>query len=566
MIPLEKLLLPAFASVTAFGLWKFFQFVYHQFTSPIRHLRGPKGTSWLYGNMRDIWNAEDSVLHEEWVKQYGNTLKYKGLFNSNRLFTMDTRAINHVLTHSIDYQKPSQVRYNLSQVLGEGVLFVEGAQHRQQRRIMNPAFGPAQIRALTDIFFAKAVRLRDVLSTEIAKDPAATTTGARIDVMPWLSRMTLDAIGLAGFNYDFDALNANEKPNELNEAFSTMIAAGQRLSILPMLQARFPPFRILPSDRARRIQVAKSTMARIGKELLSGAKATARASATGKGEIEKNSLHGRDLLTLLVKANMATDIPESQRLSDEDVLAQVPTFLVAGHETTSTATTWALYAMTNAPEIQTKLREELLSVDTETPSMDELMALPYLDAVVRETLRVHSPVPNTLRIAMKDDVLPVEKPYTDKNGVVHESIRYTSCVFRYEFDVYLSFANSISKGDPIVIPILAINRSRELWGPDAHEFKPERWQNIPDAVSQIPGVWGHLLSFLGGPRACIGYRFSLVEMKALLFTLIRAFEFELAVPAGEIGKKSMMVQRPVLRSDPKSKPQLPLLLKQYKRI
>ena len=57
--------------------------------------------------------------------------------------------------------------------------------------------------------------------------------------------------------------------------------------------------------------------------------------------------------------------------------------------------------------------------------MDELMKLPYLDAVVRETLRAHSPVSNTLRIAMKDDVLPVEKPYTDKNGVVHGSIRYT---------------------------------------------------------------------------------------------------------------------------------------------
>lgn len=63
-------------------------------------------------------------------------------------------------------------------------------------------------------------------------------------------------------------------------------------------------------------------MARIGKELLATAKATARASATEKGEIEKNSLHGRDLLSLLVKANMATDIPENQRLSDEDVLAR----------------------------------------------------------------------------------------------------------------------------------------------------------------------------------------------------------------------------------------------------
>jgi len=58
----------------------------------------------------------------------------------------------------------------------------------------------------------------------------------------------------------------------------------------------------------------------------------------------------------LVTANTSPDLLDSQRLSDEDVLAQVPTFLVAGHETTSTATTWALFALTQAPEVQTKLR------------------------------------------------------------------------------------------------------------------------------------------------------------------------------------------------------------------
>jgi hypothetical protein len=57
MNPVEKLLLAAFASVTVLGLWNIFRFVYHQFTSPIRHLRGPKGTSWIYGNLQDILNA-----------------------------------------------------------------------------------------------------------------------------------------------------------------------------------------------------------------------------------------------------------------------------------------------------------------------------------------------------------------------------------------------------------------------------------------------------------------------------------------------------------------------------
>ncbi|KAG0696180.1 cytochrome P450 [Suillus ampliporus] len=455
---------------------------------------------------------------------------------------MDTRALNHVLTHSSDYQKPSQVRYSLSRILGEGVLFVEGAQHRQQRRIMNPAFGPAQIRALTDIFLSKSIKLRDIWSTMTAASEHAT----RIDILPWLSKMTLDVIGLAGFNYDFDALNETEKPNELNQAFSVMFSASQRMSILPMLQARIPLLRWIRSDSDRKIDAAQKTMGRIGRQLLRDAKAAVISShgIDKGGSIEKSSLQGRDLLSLLVRANMATDIPENQRISDEDVLAQVPTFLVAGHETTSTATTWALYALCLRSDIQTKLREELWTLETETPSMDELMALPYLDAVVRETLRVHSPVPSTVRIAMKDDILPLDTPFTDTHGVVHHSIK-------------------VSKGDPIFIPILAINRSEAIWGTDAKEFNPDRWASPPDLASQIPGVWGHLMTFLGGPRACIGYRFSLVEMKALLFTLVRAFEFELAVPASDIGKKSMITQRPILRSDPESKSQLPLLVKPY---
>ena len=99
-------------------------------------------------------------------------------------------------------------------------------------------------------------------------------------------------------------------------------------------------------------------------------------------------------------------------------------FLVAGHETTSTATTWCLYALTQAPAVQEKLRAELLTVDADSPTMDELNALPYLGMVVRETLRVHAPVPETIRVATKEDVVPLERPFTDRDGQVHSSVKY----------------------------------------------------------------------------------------------------------------------------------------------
>jgi hypothetical protein len=125
--------------------------------------------------------------------------------------------------------------------------------------------------------------------------------------------------------------------------------------------------------------------------------------------------------------------------TEESPYVEVPTFIAAGHETTryvtkiasqpitqvfiSTATTWALLALTDHVEAQTKLREELLSVSTDMPSMEQLNALPYLDDVVREALRLYAPVSATNRVVLKDDVIPLGEPFTDKNGVVHQELR-----------------------------------------------------------------------------------------------------------------------------------------------
>ena len=74
----------------------------------------------------------------------------------------------------------------------------------------------------------------------------------------------------------------------------------------------------------------------------------------------------------------------------------------------------------------------------------------------------------------------------------------------------------VTKGDMLDVPILAINRSEEIWGEDAHEFRPERWDSPPEAANAIPGVWGSNLAFSGGSRACIGYRFSVIECVAVV--------------------------------------------------
>ncbi|TFK25769.1 hypothetical protein FA15DRAFT_328917 [Coprinopsis marcescibilis] len=105
-------------------------------TCHVRCLPGPPSSSFVYGNMKEIWQADNSVLHEKWVKEYGPTLRYKSFFGIDRFFTTDLKALNHMLANSHIYQKPPSVRYNLGRFLGNGVLLVEGDQHKQQRRVM----------------------------------------------------------------------------------------------------------------------------------------------------------------------------------------------------------------------------------------------------------------------------------------------------------------------------------------------------------------------------------------------------------------------------------------------
>ena len=122
----------------------------------------------------------------------------------------------------------------------------------------------------------------------------------------------------------------------------------------------------------------------------------------------KDSVKGKDFLSLLIRANLAYDLPASERLSDEDVMCQISTFVIAGHETTSTSLSWTIHALTLHPHVQDKLREELMTVGTDEPSLEVLEALPYLDAVVRESMRWCSIVPSSIRTCMKDDVVPIE--------------------------------------------------------------------------------------------------------------------------------------------------------------
>ncbi|KAJ7617357.1 cytochrome P450 [Roridomyces roridus] len=480
------------------------QWVSKQLYSPLREMPGPPSPSLLFGNFGKL----SFRLFQRWQAQYGPTFRYHAIFRSHHLFTADAVALHHIVNNPDVYEKGEMVRYALTQLLGRGLLALEGDEHTKLRKIMSPAFGPSQIRGLTELFLDKSIELRDVWT----RSPADPTGWIPVDVFEGLKRMTLDVIGLAGFAYEFHALKEStdeqEKRSPLEVAFREFFmdrqGEGVGIDLRIVLRAMFPLLRAIVPPHPKMLAERK-TMDKVGLQLLQEAKT---AIVSGDKDSER-----RDLLSLLVQSNISEQ--ESHRVSDQDVVAQLPTFFAAGHETTSTATSWALYALARAPDIQEKLRAELTSMGTDSPSLDALNGLPYLEKFVREVMRVYGPVAFTNRVATRDDIIPLGTPYTDTRGVKHDSV-------------------SVKKGQFVRVPVGAVNQDPRIWGEDAAEFNPDRWDSIPSAASEIPGVgYAHLFTFLGGPHNCIGWRFAIAETKALVYTLVRGFEFALALDEGD---------------------------------
>ncbi|CAE6422749.1 unnamed protein product [Rhizoctonia solani] len=520
--------------------------------SPLRHLQGPESESLVFGHLWYLQEAQTGDVWERWIEKYGKTFRWRRFFGAYQLCTIDMRAINYIMSRDTTFPKSKRFRVGLSRVLGEGtkmayvhdlrdlslkcgtegLLTADPQAHKRQRRIMNPAFNVPHIRNLVPIFWAKSNQLRDMWLETLRDKPEGET----IDVLLGLTCAALDIIGIAGFGYEFHSLEGTDE-DELAKAFMGVFNSNEErpsmvVALFMMLCNRLG----IPTKISRRMKANLATIRRIGTGIVNDKKMVLQESG---GDEES---HGRDLLTLLIKSNISPDVERDQAMSDEEILGQISTFLAAGHETTSSTVSWALYALTKHPEIQTKLRQELWSTGLgDEPSMEDLDKIPYLNNFVREVLRVYAVVPLTARDTDSDIVVPVGESYTDIHGTVQHGIR-------------------LQKGDSIAIPVLAMNRAKDVWGEDALDFRPERWDNLPEAVKDMPGVWSHLMTFIHGSNACIGYRFAVIEMKALLYSLIRAFEFDID-PSLEIVGKVSLVSRPCVKGDSDSVNKMPLICK-----
>ncbi|KAG6375286.1 cytochrome P450 [Boletus reticuloceps] len=491
------------AGVTCIAIWTLLQWS-RTTRRKLRttQLRGPPSESFLYGVGKRILDAEDSgAIYEAWALEYGPVYAVPSTLGSKRIVLCDPKAIAHFYAKETwSYIQTPLTKKSTAIFIGKGLLWAHGEDHRRQRRSLTPAFSVAAIRQLTSIFYDSAYKAKGAWDTLIESSDG---DNALIDVQNWMNHISLDTIGLAGFSHNFGALEG--KHASVTEVFDTFGTSPRSTTLnkgLLLLGLVFPFLASVPTRRGNLIQKLNVAMGEILTALLAKTQKEMEVGVVGGKE-------ERSIIGLLIKG---VNNESEFHLTQEEVMAQMRVLLVAGYETTSVSLSWALLELSRNPDIQTKLRKELLEHGAD-PTYDQLTnGLPHLDAVVHEILRIHPPVVEFTRVAIEDDVVPLSEPIRTQSGEIVDSL-------------------TIAKGTLVAISMECMNRSSAIWGEDAKIFRPSRWfengeNGIPAKAKEIQGH-RHLLTFVDGPRMCLGKNFAVTEFKAVLTVLVKNFVFEL---------------------------------------
>ncbi|PKY26867.1 cytochrome P450 [Rhizophagus irregularis] len=466
-------------------------FIWPFYISPLRKIPGPPSESSLYGNLKTLMTEESGVPQLRWIKKYGNVIKYHGLFNNPILLIADTKLVQEItLNKAYDFIKPPNAS-GIS-LIGRGLIYAEGDDHKRQRKLSNPAFTYSNVKEMVPSFVRIGSTLKGLIEEKL------NSGETNINLTPYISKATLDVIGLVGFNYEFNSLTSQ---NELAIAYDSIFnnpVTTLRI-VLNLLSNYVPSVREIPLEANKRFKNACATIDRVSKRLVE----------ERYNEAKNGELKGKDLLSLLININ--NKLPAEEKMTDDELKYQIMTFLFAGHETTSISTCWALYSLAQHPHEQDLLREELVKAFPDkskfNPTYDEINSLEYLNCIVKESLRLNAPASNIRRINLKDEVL----------------------------GNYF-----IPKNTEISLSISTIHKLPEIWGPTADDFDPKRWLD-PSLVNNISNL--NYLPFYNGPRNCIGSKVALTEFKILLGILIRNFVFK-PIEGFHIRKRAFPAPKP----------------------
>ncbi|KAF9896915.1 hypothetical protein BX616_006509, partial [Lobosporangium transversale] len=357
----------------------------------------------------------------------------------------------------------------------------DGEHWKWQRKLASNIFSVKAFRLYTsEVFCREAHTAIDYLNKHV-------DSGKVVDLQQLFHCFTLDSFGEIAFGQSFGCLKDPEHPTEFATAFDrlTHLLAGRSVTPLWGIKAWL-------TGRSKQIAKDSKFVRQFALNMIYERRNSQASSPAAKHQDPRQ----KDLLQLFMDMGDDDDVEEAAKLSDDMLVDSVLNFLIAGRDTTAQSLAWTFYLMhrTQAgPEIVQKLVKETNDIlGGGEPTYESTKKQKYAEACFYEALRLYPSVARNSKVCVEDDVLP--------GGL------------------------KVYKGERVAWSSYTMGRSTHIWGPDANEYKPERWMKGDKPSST------KFIAFHSGPRTCLGQQFATIEAITIMSMLIQHFTFELVDP------------------------------------
>lgn len=425
------------------------------------------------------WMTELCALHK------GEPFMLQSLGRPPMTVLCTPEAYEDVLkTHFDCFPKGPFMCSNMRDFIGHGIFAVDGAQWAHQRKIASNLF---TMRAMRDRMTGTIQEHAQTLHLLLRR---AASAGQPIDLFKLFNRFTLEAFAEIGFGIHLDILADLDKDHSFERAFDEIQRAIRLRFIRPSWFWRIQKLLGVGEEGAlaRNLALVNSTILEIVAQAL-----------------EKRGARDNQPATLV--SLFLDNTAQNKKVDAAFLRDMVMSFLIAGRDTTAQTLSWLVHNLHQHPEIVRRAREEIAAKipdlaqgRIDSPSMQQVETLVYLEAVLKETLRLHPPVPLTTKHVARD--------------------------------VVLSDGTFVAANTTVSLPSYAMARMPHVWGPDAAEFNPDRWID-PATGKLIPVSTFKFPSFLAGPRMCLGMNLAMLELKLVAAGLLSQFEMQV-LPDQEI--------------------------------
>lgn len=425
-----------------------------------------------------VWALKENRRNKsirQLFSKYGTTFQSTSWLSSTKIYTIEPKNLHAVFTADFSSWGVQPMRlFAFEPFVGKGIMGTDGPYWEHSRALIKPTFTRANIADLhLAAYDVHVQRLLELIPND----------GSTVDLQPLFARLALDASTEFLFGESVGSLS----PTTISKAARSFLDAYNYGQMIVGRRLQLPKWNIFTWDRRF------WDSCRVAHEFVDAYITKGVRSCNNRKD------HGPQIQAGPQPYVLAHELIKESGESPKVIRNQLLNVFLPAHEAAGVALTNIFFNLARHPEVYAKLRQAILSAELQDGTrwtFERLKSLKYLQYVINETFRLNPAIGTNTRMALRDTVLPTGGGSPKGHG--------KSAVF-------------VRKGSVVTFSFYALHRRPDLFGEDAHLFRPERWATLR------PAPWSYV-TFGGGPRVCPGQQLALTEVGYTTVKILKAFE------------------------------------------